>query len=59
MWKLIVIVPMLLSACVGTAKSDRINLCNELPSVSEKDTTQTILEVDNFNAKYKAAYCDA
>lgn len=57
MSKLILIGMLLLSGCVGTVKSERINLCNQLPSVSEKDTAQTIIEVDNFNAKYKAAYC--
>lgn len=50
---------MLLPACQSTTMSDRINLCNDLPSVSVKDTDQTIIEVDNFNAKYRAAYrCD-
>jgi hypothetical protein len=47
---------MLLSACVPVTQSDRINLCNDLPTVSERDTTQTIIEVDNFNEKYRAAY---
>ena len=46
-----------LSACVSTAQSARINLCNQLPTVSEKDTAQTIIEVDNFNEKYRAGYC--
>lgn len=56
MWKSTLIVTMLLSACVNTSQSDRINLCNVLPTVSEQDTDQTIIEVDNFNAKYRAAY---
>lgn len=30
-------------------------LCNDLPTVSEHDTTQTIIGVDNFNAKFSAA----
>ena len=54
-----------LSACVSTEMSEtsssgKINLCRELPSVSVRDTTETIIEVDNFNAKYRALYnCDA
>jgi uncharacterized protein YceK len=58
MSKSILIVMLLLSGCAKVATSE-INLCNQLPSVSRLDTTQTILEVDNFNAKYKAAYCNA
>ena len=42
---------------MSTVQSERINLCNQLPTVSEKDTDETIIEVDNFNAKYRAAYC--
>lgn len=58
MSRLLLLGTMLLSGCVGTGTSDRINLCNELPTVSEKDTDQTIIEVDNFNAKYRAGYCN-
>lgn len=58
MLKITVFSFLLLSGCVGTGTSDRINLCNELPTVSEKDTDQTIIEVDNFNAKYRAGYCN-
>jgi hypothetical protein len=49
---------LLLSGCVSPVTSE-INLCNQLPTVSTQDTTQTIIEVDNFNAKYKALYCNA
>lgn len=58
MQKVIVFSLFLLTGCVETVKSGTINLCNDLPSVSVKDTDQTIIEVDNFNAKYKAAYCN-
>lgn len=58
MSKKILIGMLLLTGCVETVKSGTINLCNNLPSVSVKDTDQTIIEVDNFNAKYKAAYCN-
>ncbi|RTL05370.1 hypothetical protein EKK58_08195 [Candidatus Dependentiae bacterium] len=44
------------SGCVATSGTDRINLCKELPTVSVNDTDQTIIEVDNFNEKYRAAY---
>lgn len=56
MWKSTLVVTMLLSGCVSTSPYDRINLCNDLPTVSEKDTDRTIIEVDNFNEKYRAAY---
>ncbi len=56
MQKIIVISLLCLSACTPVAQSARINLCNQLPTVSEKDTDQTIIEVDNFNEKYRAAY---
>lgn len=59
MSKLILIVMLPLSACVGLDTFERTNLCNELPTVSEKDTDQTVIEVDNFNAKYEALYCNA
>lgn len=57
MSKSIVLVMSLLSVTGCVAPSgDRINLCNQLPTVSENDTDQTIIEVDNFNEKYRAAY---
>jgi hypothetical protein len=34
------------------------NLCDDLPSVSILDTDQTIIEVDNFNTKYRSLYCN-
>lgn len=49
---------LILSGCVNTVRSE-INLCGQLPSVSVRDTTETILEVDNFNQKYMALYCNA
>jgi hypothetical protein len=54
-------VMLLLQGCVSSTKFETsdINLCGELPSVSVNDTTETILEVDNFNAKYVALYCNA
>lgn len=58
MSRLLLLGTTLFCGCVGTGTSDRINLCNELPTVSEKDTDQTIIEVDNFNAKYRAGYCN-
>lgn len=59
MLKIIVFSLLFLTACVNLDMSGKINLCNQLPSVSEKDTDQTIIEVDNFNAKYEALYCHA
>ena len=56
MWKLVIPVMMLLSACASPIGLGKINLCKELPTVSGKDTDQTIIEVDNFNAKYEALY---
>ncbi len=56
-FKLMLIGMLALSACTPVAQSARINLCNQLPTVSEKDTAQTIIEVDNFNEKYRAGYC--
>lgn len=58
MLKSTVLVMSLLSVtgCVAPSGTNRINLCNELPTVSVNDTTQTINEVDNFNEKYRAAY---
>jgi hypothetical protein len=50
------LVMTLLSACASVGTSGTINLCNKLPTVSEKDTDQTIIEVDNFNAQYRALY---
>jgi hypothetical protein len=59
MFKLILIGMLPLTACVGLDTFEMTNLCNELPTVSLRDTDQTIIEVDNFNAKYKALYCNA
>jgi hypothetical protein len=59
MSKLMLLVMLLLPACGSQDMLERINLCNQLPTVSEKDTDQTIVEVDNFNAKYEALYCNA
>jgi len=58
MFRLLLLGTMLLSGCDHVVQSERINLCNQLPTVSEKDTTQTIIEVDNFNEKYRAGYCN-
>lgn len=44
-----------LTACVRVEESAIKTLCKDLPTVSTKDTTQTIIEVDNFNAKFEAA----
>lgn len=57
MWKYTMMFVLLLSACQGAGTSG-INLCDELPTVSRNDTDQTIIEVDNFNAKYEAIYCN-
>lgn len=56
MSRLLLLGMMLCVGCTPVAQSARINLCNQLPTVSEKDTDQTIIEVDNFNEKYRAAY---
>ncbi len=56
MQKIIVISFLCLSGCVSVGTSGTINLCDKLPTVSEKDTDQTIIEVDNFNAQYRAFY---
>jgi len=48
-----------LSACANLATSGEA-ICSlepELPTVSEKDTTQTIIEVSNFNTKFRSG-CD-
>ena len=49
---------LLLSACASTGSSAIDVLCAvDLPTVSRMDTDQTIIEVDNFSAKFRAA-CD-
>lgn len=43
---------------VGCVKPDEYairTLCKDLPTVSQQDTPQTIIEVDNFNSKFDAA----
>jgi len=48
---------LLLTGC-GTTINSVDALCSiPLPTVSEDDTTQTIIEVDNYSAKWRAA-CD-
>ena len=51
----ILIAMLLLSACVRPEESAIKTLCDDLPSVSEADTDKTIVEVDNFNARFEAA----
>jgi hypothetical protein len=50
---------MLLSGCAGMVISGSAvcQLEPQLPTVSEEDTDQTILEIDNFNSKFRSA-CD-
>jgi len=47
---------MLLSGCASLASSEIDAVCSllkDLPTVSGEDTDRTIIEVDNFNAKFK------
>lgn len=50
---------LLLPGCAKKGDFGKIDLCDELPTISPADTEQTIIEVDNFNAKYEALYCNA
>lgn len=46
---------LLLTGCLKVEDSAIKTLCPHLPTVSRQDTPQTIIEVDNFNAKFDAA----
>lgn len=46
---------VVLTACEKVDEYAIRSLCKDLPSVSTQDTPQTIIEVDNFNAKFDAA----
>ena len=51
-----ILVAVLLSACVRTPSSGIDVLCSvPLPTVSQADTTLTVIEVDNFSEKFRAA----
>lgn len=56
MHRLLVVGLMLLSACTIPATSAEV-ICSlepQLPTVSRQDTTETIIEVSNFNGKFRA-----
>lgn len=46
---------VVLSGCLKVDEYAIRSLCKDLPTVSRHDTPQTVIEVDNFNAKFDAA----